>query len=67
MQNFMDFPNSTNEKIDRENEYYNILGDINFDLFKLDSRPDTDNFWGLSTSNLIFYNLLELNLLELLI
>ena len=44
MQNFMDFLNSTIEKIDRENKFYIILGDFNLDLLKLDSHPDIDNF-----------------------
>ena len=44
MQNFLDFLNSTIEKIDRENKFCIILGDFNLDLLKLDSHPDTDNF-----------------------
>lgn len=44
IQNFMDFLNSTIEKIDRENELSIILGDFNLDLLKLDSHPDTENF-----------------------
>jgi len=39
MQNFMDFLNSTIEKIDRENTFCIILGDFNLDLLKLDSHP----------------------------
>jgi len=44
MQNFMDFLNSTIEKIDRENKFCIILGDFILDLLKMDSHPDTGNF-----------------------
>ena len=40
----MDFLNSTIEKIDWENKFYIILGDLNFDLLKLDSHPETEDF-----------------------
>jgi len=43
MQNFLDFLNSTTEKIDRENKFCIILGDFNLD-HKMDSQPDTGNF-----------------------
>ena len=45
VQNFMDFLNSTIEKIDRENKFCVILKDFNLDLLKLDSHPDTDNLF----------------------
>lgn len=41
---FMDFLNSTIEKIDRDNKFCIILGDFNLDLLKLDSHPDTEKF-----------------------
>ena len=39
MQTFMDFVNSTIEKIDRENKFCIIVGDFNLELLKLDSNP----------------------------
>ena len=46
IQNFMDYLNSTIDKIHRENKFCItcILGDFNLDLLKLDSHPDTENF-----------------------
>ena len=38
MQNFMDFLNSTIEKINREKKFCIILRDFNLDLLKLDSH-----------------------------
>ena len=46
IQNLMDFIDSTIEKIDRENKFCIISGYFNLDLLKLDSQPDTDNFWN---------------------
>jgi len=46
IQNLMDFIDSTIEKIDRENKFCIISGYFNLDLPKLDSQPDTDNFWN---------------------
>ena len=40
----MDFLSSTIEKIDWENKFYIILGDFNFDLLKLDSHLETEDF-----------------------
>ena len=59
MQNLMDFVNSTIKKIDRENKFCIIVGD----LLKLDSHPVqiiVQILWGPSTFSLIFYNLLKL-------
>ena len=39
----MDFLNTAIEKIVRENKFCIILGDLNIDLLKLDSHPDTED------------------------
>ena len=59
MQNLMDFVNSTIKKIDRENKFCIIVGD----LLKLDShivQIVVQMLWGPSTFSLIFYDLLKL-------
>ena len=59
MQNFMDFINCTNEKIDRENKFCIIFGDFNLDLLKLDSHPGTEDFLNTSGSFSFQPNILQ--------
>jgi hypothetical protein len=44
VEHFMDYLNSTIDKIHRENKYCILMGDFNLDLLKAESHPDTDTF-----------------------
>ena len=43
-ENFLNYFNSTIEKIHQENKLCLIMGDFNFDLLKTDSHADSENF-----------------------
>jgi len=41
---FLNYLNSTVEKVNQENKLCLIMGDFNFDLLKIETHPDSENF-----------------------
>jgi hypothetical protein len=59
LNNFLDYINSTTDKINRENKLCLLLGDFNIDLLKIETHVDTDNFLNILGSSFFLPQILQ--------